>query len=485
MKWIFLIVTILFHANAFAFSMRRCSLLPISDGVSGAVGFQVFEEIEKKLKESNWCTYISNSSLLSIFSKYQDNLPKHLKSSTVLETISNKLKVGTLIRVDIVNEVHGAEVRIDILGSNGSDLYFSERSHVKEKDIQEISEMIINWLEIYSKMIPYDAQVIGVLGDQITLDAGKGTVIKEGQKILIKKLRHKKTHPLLKKIVDWNSEIVAEALVLNISDNQAFATINRYLKDEKIVTGDWARIDNTPTAISLNSKKEGEEEAKPGVLGSLSFGVHIANSSLDTTVPSGGIRMSGNSVGVDLRGEAWFTRHYFGGLDLKRGFSSLSESSGNPDKDKLNTNYSGYKLAIGYRYLPIGFFYGPRVDIYGGMVSVTYDSNFSAADGFGHHTFSGFLLGVGGSVPINREYKIFGRAEFVPYPEFQDKDSIYGDNGSNTMLEMEVGVKYVLALNITFDASLGTTTRKARFDDQYKEIAYKDTAIKSGLSFDF
>jgi len=222
MKLFFLLIILFTQTNAFAYSMRRCSLLPISDGVSGAVGFQVFQEVEKKIKESNWCTYISNSSLLSIFTKYQDNLPQHLKSSTVLETISNKLKVGSLIRVEIINEVHGAEVRLDIFGSNGVDLYFSERSHVKEKNIQEISEMVVNWLDIYSRVIPYDAQVIGVLGDQITLDAGKGTVIKEGEKILIKKLRNKKTHPLLKKIVDWNSEVVAEAVVLSISDNQAF-----------------------------------------------------------------------------------------------------------------------------------------------------------------------------------------------------------------------------------------------------------------------
>jgi len=235
----------------------------------------------------------------------------------------------------------------------------------------------------------------------------------------------------------------------------------------------------------LNKKIENENEPKPGVLGSLSLGLHVANSSLDTTVPNGGISMSGNSVGIDLRGEAWFTRHYFGGLDLKRGFSNFRKSSGDPEKNEISTNYSGYKITFGYRYLPIGFFYGPRIDIYGGMVSVTYDSNFSSQDGFGQHTFNGFLLGVGGIVPINREYKIFGKAEFVPYPKFQDHDSVFGNNGSNTMLEMEFGVKYVLALNITFDASLGTITRKARFDNQYKEIAYKDTAIKSGLSFDF
>ena len=75
-------------------SMRRCTLLPITDSVGGAIGFKVFEDVEKDLKKSNWCTYVSNSGLINIFSKYRENLPQYLKTKEVLKAVADKLQVG-------------------------------------------------------------------------------------------------------------------------------------------------------------------------------------------------------------------------------------------------------------------------------------------------------------------------------------------------------------------------------------------------------
>ena len=79
MKYI-LILLLLAPISSFAqSSMRRCTLLPITDSVGGAIGFKVFEQIEEELKKSNWCTYVSNAGLIHIFSRYRENLPQYLK----------------------------------------------------------------------------------------------------------------------------------------------------------------------------------------------------------------------------------------------------------------------------------------------------------------------------------------------------------------------------------------------------------------------
>ena len=54
-------------------SMRRCMLLPVQDSVGGAIGFKVFEEVEKYLKQSEWCYYRPNSAILNILSNYNYN----------------------------------------------------------------------------------------------------------------------------------------------------------------------------------------------------------------------------------------------------------------------------------------------------------------------------------------------------------------------------------------------------------------------------
>jgi hypothetical protein len=41
-------------------------------------------DLEKNLKQSHWCTYVSNAGLIGVFSKYRENLAQHLKEKDVL-----------------------------------------------------------------------------------------------------------------------------------------------------------------------------------------------------------------------------------------------------------------------------------------------------------------------------------------------------------------------------------------------------------------
>lgn len=466
-------------------SMRRCTLLPITDSVGGAIGYKVFDEIERDLKRSNWCTYVSNSGLINIFSRYRENLPQYLKTKEVLATVADKLKVGSLIRIGIVNEVSGVEVQMEVYGENGEDIYFSEKSVLKSDDIEVISSTIEAWLDTYSKTIPYDATVMGILGDQITLDVGKGYPIQIGQKFVVKRLMAKKKHPLLKKVVDWDSKLLAEGSVFNISDNQALGMIKVYKDDQKLAPGDWVRLEEFKSDEIKEADLKKAEEEKLGTLGLLSLALFGSSSSVDTTTPTGSNRWSGNLFGIDVRGEAWITRQYFAALEIVRSLGGLSKSSGSPAKSSPNVNNGSFKLTGGYKYLPIGFFYGPQIDLYAGYANKSYDVDLSAADGIGKNSFSGILVGIGANVPINREFRFFTRADFMPFPTFTDDDNIYKSAKSASSLDLEIGMKYQYTVRMTLDASIESRSSKAKFNSGFKEISYKDNVLKLGTTFNF
>ena len=143
--------------------------MPITDSVGGAIGYKVYEEIEKELKSSNWCTYVTSSGMMSIFSRYRENLPQFLKTKPIIETVSSKLGVGSLILVSLKHEINGVEVSMMVFGENGEDIYFSESILIPKDDIDSIADAVSTWLEMYAKMIPYDAKVNGILGEQITM----------------------------------------------------------------------------------------------------------------------------------------------------------------------------------------------------------------------------------------------------------------------------------------------------------------------------
>lgn len=479
------VLFILYSFNSFAqSSMRRCTLLPITDSVGGAIGFKVFEEVERELKKSNWCTYISNSGMINVFTRYRENLPQYLKTKEVLATVADKLKVGSLIRVGLVNEVKGVEIQMEVYGETGDDLYFSEKTLLQSDDIEVISSTVKNWLDTYAKMIPYDATVTGILGDQITLDVGKGYPIQIGQKFIVKRLTAKKKHPLLKKVVDWDTNLLAEGNVFNISDNQALGMIKVYKDDQKLARGDWVRLEAFTSEDKIVDPEKVDEE-KLGTLGILSVSLFGSSSSIDTNTPSGSQRWSGNQFGIDLRGEAWITRQYFAAIEIMRSLGSVDKSSGNPTKSKANVNNGAFKLTGGYKYLPIGFFYGPQIDLYGGYGNKSFDVDSSAADGLGQNSFSGLLFGVGANIPINREFRFFTNADFMPFPTFNDEDSIYGTAKSASSLDLEVGIKYQYTIRMTLDASVEARSNKAKFSSNFKEVSYKDNVLKLGASFNF
>jgi hypothetical protein len=482
MKLLITIVLLGLHLSAWGqASMRRCTLLPVTDSVGGAMGFKVFQEVEALLSRSNWCSYVSNSAMISVFGRYRENLHQHLKTKEVLSTVGEKLRVGSIIRIALVSEIKGMELQLEVYGDNGEDLYFTEKTFLQKDDLDIISSTVSQWLDTYAATIPYDAKVTGVMGDQVTLDVGKSYPIKVGQRMIVKRPNRKVRHPLLRKIVDWETEVLADGSVFNISDTQALGMIKVYRSSQKLMPGDWVSLEEAPPVTTAPTAAKEE----PGTLGILSLALFGTSSSVDTATPGGLNRMSGNIFGLDFRVEGWITRQYFGAIEIDRSVGGLSRSSGDPQKENINASNGSVKLMGGYKYLPIGFFYGPQIDIYGGYANYAYDLNFSGQDGFGRNNFSGLLFGTAANIPINREYRFFAKAEFLPFPTFTDHDGIFGSANSATSMELEIGLRYHYTLRMTFDGSVETVSNRAKFNSANREVSYRDNRLKLGVSFNF
>ncbi len=216
MRKILIAVMLILSQAAFAdYSMRRCVLLPVSDGVGGAIGLKLFADVEKYLLENTWCEYQSNSDMLGVFSRYRENLENHLRTPQVVKVVADRLKVGSIVRINLRKEIGTLEVQVDVVAENGEDIYFTEKTVLTKDDLELAFQTIRNWLEIFGRTIPYDGKVMGVVGDQVTLDVGRMYTVKVGQPITLKRLRQTKKHPLLKKIVEWDAMTLATGKIFN------------------------------------------------------------------------------------------------------------------------------------------------------------------------------------------------------------------------------------------------------------------------------
>lgn len=485
-KKLFLIALMIFSPLAYSSeSMRHCMLLPIVDGADNKIGFKVFEDIESFIKDGDWCTYKSNSELINILGQYSKNLESHLNNKDVLRVIADKTKAGTMIKVNLALGASTADVSVEVIGENGEDRYFKEQTQLKTNDSMIISQTIKNWLDVYEKTIPYNGRVKGVLGDQFTIDIGKKSQLFNGSEITIERPIGKRQHPLLKEVVDYQTEKIAEAKVFDVGEMQAQAKVTSYEGNKKLKIEDWVKVRSIETRKAVEQVSYGEKDDNEfGKLGSLGIFLQLGNSSV-TQTGAGERSVSGFMFGGDLEAELWATRNYWAGLDFGKKFGSYKKDQGTFTAETYSTSNTALRLKFGYKYLPLGFFYGPQVDVYGGYGSYTYGLSTNATDKLTEFTFSGLLLGARGSVPVYEAIRVYLLIDFLLTSSYKEKITIFGSDDSSSNYRIETGMQYAFEPNITLSGGLQVLSNKANFTGTTKEEQFKDVSAKVGAIFTF
>ena len=466
-------------------SMRHCMLLPVTDGADNQIGFKVFEDIESYIKDGDWCTYKSNSELINILGQYSKNLDSHLNNKDVLKVVADKTKAGTLIRITLALGSGTTDVRVEVIGENGEDKYFKEQTQLKSVDPTVIAQTVRNWLDVYEKTIPYNGRIKGVLGDQFTIDIGKKSSIYNGSEITIERPTGKRQHPLLKEIIDYQTEKIAEARVFDVSDTQAQAKVVSYEGNKKLKIEDWIKVRSTETRKVVEQVAYGDKaDNEFGKLGSIGIFLTVGSGSVSQT-GSTERKMDGMMIGGDIEAELWATRNWWAGLDFGKKFGSYKKDTGNFSSDSNSTDNTAIRVKAGYKYLPLGFFYGPQIDIYGGFARYTYGMSTNATDRFTEFTFSGLLLGARGSLPIVEQIRAYLLIDFLVTSSYKEKVKIFGEDDSSSNYRLEIGGQYAWATNITLSGGIQILSNKASFNGVTKEEQFKDTSAKLGAIFTF
>ena len=494
-KILFVLSLILISTNLFAQaqSMRRCMLLPVKDSIGGALGFKVFEDVESYLKDSNWCYYESNSEIINILGNYKKNLQSHLENREVLRIVAEKTTAGSLIKVDITKQVSGADVEVRVIGDNGEDIYFREKTNLKTDDPIVIAQTVKNWLDVYEKSIPYDGRIIGVLGHQFTVDIGRASGVITSSELLVIRPTRKRRHPLLKEIVDWDTTKIGTGRVFHVSGVQSQGKMEQYDTHRKLKMGDWVRLLKKGKPVAQNQGEfsnieKGYEFGKMGRLG-IMLNVGTGSDAIENNNTAGtnpvNKKVGGLLLGIDLNGEIWATRHFWAGLELSQKFGSWSKKEGTLVNESNSISQRFIRFKTGYKYLPLGFFYGPQVDGYLGYASLNYGLDTSTADSIGEVSFKGLLMGARGSMPILKDYRAILELGFIFNPKYTEEVEIFGEADSASSFNIVLGGSYNFSTNVNIDATYSYTGSKATFKNPQRSVSLKENVLKVGASFTY
>lgn len=486
-KFILAVFLFLMSFSSYGFythSFRRCLLLPVEDQVGGAIGFGVFQEVEKYLKNSEWCFYKHNSEILNILSHYRTRLDDHLNNPEVLAILADKTKSGSIIKINLKRDIKKINVEIKILASNGEDILFRNKSFAESDSIEVIAQIIKNWLESYKAAIPYDGRIIGVLGTQFTTDIGKSLgAYPKGRMRVLRPVRRKK-HPLLKEIVDFETKEIAQANIFHVNDGQSVGNVKVFMEKAQIQIGDWVVLDKQDQSMI---KTEGgftdPQKYSFGKLGLIQVGAGLSSGSATANNSSTTTKISGVVYGINIRSELWITRNFWAGLDIEKYFGSYAEDEGTVSLESNGSDPSKFRLKFGYKYLPLGFFYGPQIDGYLGYKNISY--SFDTSDGFTSFSDSGILAGIRGNIPLHKLLRMYLSLEFVLSNSYTEDTYLYGEADSASNYEIELGAIYNLQPNMKIIGSFNINSTEVTFRNPSSTFSTKETGMHGGVIFNF
>lgn len=464
-------------------NQRHCALLPITDNKEGVFAYPLYEQLDKYLKNQQWCEYHASSSVLNLLRKYEMGLNEALREPAVLKEIARILHAGSLVRIALKKDIQRIHVMTEIV-SGDAEVLFSEKEVIPEERIQHLAGKIMTYLDLYGAGIPYDGLVVGTSSGGLLIDKGRVHSIPPGSEVLISRVLGKKRHPKLKTIVDWKTQQIGKARVSKQSQDLILAAPENIEQGYRIQAGDWAKIvkrAHQPSEVALE-----KPPVKPPEMGLIRLAAALSNAFLDYGLTSDR-QYEGIQFGFQLEGELWLNRFLFGNIVLGQDFGGLSLQQGQASKTELNASFSELAFTFGYRYLPQFLFFGPQVDLYAGYGRFGQSIERSEDDGAGDGSFGGLLVGLKTDIPVLSSFRFLARVEFSPLLNgYDDQDDRVGDAESTNILRLQAGGLYLLDPRMAILARIQYSSFGADFgSENLASIRQSQFKFLAGVQFGF
>ena len=143
------------------------------------------------------------------------------------------------------------------------------------------------------------------------------------------------------------------------------------------------------------------------------------------------------------------------------------------------------KVGGGYKYLPMGFFYGPQINFFGGWKSYTYTLDKSEADAYGSSAFNGIYLGLGANVPVQKGIRVFASGEIMPFVDFEDTDNLFDSTKNISSLSFKFGGQYQFSSTIVLTSSFSVVNNTAKLEGDNSQISFRSNTLTVGGKITF
>lgn len=371
-----------------------------------------------------------------------------------VKKILTETKADALLTGRLVKGPSGfAMTLILFVGPSGQPLLIEESTEAERFDLEHLK---LRFDEAFAKMrgkMPYRGILLSRRGQEVTFNIGKNAGLHDGSEVSVIQILKVNRHPKKHFMISTDREILGKIRVFKADDELSFGHVifekeaglvtvgMKVLPDEvvrynePVVTADGKAVEdlsNRPDKPVAFGEKPVEWLPEPppqyGRVQALAgFGQYNQSVALQTAGGTDGSNSLAPTLGVSLEG--WLNTEWFIGFDLRQSAFSINNALSGSSPSTLDVSLSKYDVSFGYNFLLSPDFFGPKLQLSGGIGKFSSRVTDSTPTLFSSMDYGGTFLGFLFNTPL-------------------------GDDGG---LDMGVRLRYFIAPGVSESVSSGNT----------------------------
>jgi hypothetical protein len=294
-------------------------------------------------------------------------------------------------------------------------------------ETERIREVLFATLTRLRQRMPYQGILLSRRGQQVTLNLGTNSGMKDGSNVSVIQLLKIHRHPKLGFMIGADKEILGKVKIFKADDELSFGNILFEKEAGVLVTGMKVLPDDVVVYPAPITSAEGQAMQdlanrgdKPVAFGEKpiewlpepppQYGRVQILAGLGQYSQTAGLQNSGATSGANpmtpnlgLMGEGWLNADWWVGFSLRQSAFSIDNGLSGSSPAKLNMSLSKYDVSAGHNFLLGNDFFGPKIQVSAGLGKFSARVDDSSPLLFTNNEFGGMLLGFLFNTPVGED----------------------------------------------------------------------------------
>lgn len=431
-------------------TVKSVTAVPFTDNIKGIYAKPLFKKFQELLNNDKSWSYEVAPETVSV--------PLDLdEDPSTVKNLLGLTKSQGLFTFRITRGPKGLNGKlIFFVGPSGRPLLQEELSDYQGFEVADLEKQLTAMYERLKARMPYRGMVLSRRGQEVTINLGYKTGIKNNDEVSVVQVLKVQRHPKLQFMINTEKTILGKIKVFKTDEYLSFGHITYerepgtiqvsskllpqdfvhynepILQNGKVIPGLENRKDRD---LSYgNSPQEWLPQAPPQY-GRIAILAGLGNYSISSSLSPSAIDASSSFIPeIAVKGELWLSSEWNILYNIRQSVFSTTNPLAGSTPGTLNMSLSSYGVLGAYNFLMSEDFFGPKIQLSGGYSSYDSHSDQSTPLAFTNMKYSGLVIGILGQFPLTEEIPLDLGAQFNMFLSSGLSESVAsGDSSDNSI----------------------------------------------------